>query len=569
MNIVRYTIGLSLFLLLTLQSFAQTQTVGTFINGENAMEGYTLIFPFNGKDIYLINNCGQKVHEWNTASPTLVAYLQPNGDLIKAGMDLTPAFGNPGVHGIIERYNWNGTKTWSYEMSNDSLVLHHDIEVMPSGNILVNAWRKIDAIQKQLLGRDTNLMSRDDALWDEVIFELKPRGTKDADIVWQWRASQHLIQDFDQNLPNYGTVSDHPELININYATMGSGVSMDWLHFNSIKYNETLDQIMLSCLTFSEIFIIDHSSNTIESGGHIGGDAGKGGDLIYRWGNPAAYNKGTSANKKSFGQHDPNWIKYGDYAGDIIFFNNGQGRNYSSADILELPWNGTNYSLESTGTYGPADPVYSYTKEVKTDFFSPVMSNTEILPNGNLFVCEATKGKFTEYDMANEVIVWEYVNPVTDFTVAKQGEELSGRTFRSYKYPADFDAFNGKSLTPGLPLETDPWPSDCNGIDTTTVQDTTTEDTTTHGGAWVQTVYNDAVSIYPNPTNGLVNIKAWNNIDGLRITDITGKVIATYERLFATETSQFDLSEAADGIYLITYKSNDYTKTQRVVLTRN
>ncbi|MEY2923830.1 MAG: hypothetical protein RLZZ337_370 [Bacteroidota bacterium] len=574
MKIAHYTIGLCFFLA-SLSSFSQVQTVGTFINEENAMDGYTLVFPFNSKDIFLINNCGQKVHEWKTATPTLVAYLQPNGDIIKAGMDLTPAFGNPGVHGIVERYNWNGTKVWSHKISNDSMVLHHDIEVLPNGNILVNAWKKMDPIQKHLLGRDTSLMSNKDELWDEVIMELAPRGTKDADVVWQWRASEHLIQDFDSNLDNYGTISEHPELLNINFAATGSGVSMDWLHFNSITYNENLDQILLSCLTFNEIFIIDHSANNSEVSGHFGGISGKGGDILYRYGNPAAYNKGTLSDKKSFGQHDPNWIKYGDYAGNIIFFNNGSTRGYSSIDIIELPWDGNNYATESNGVFGPTSPVYSYTKDIKSSFFSPVMSNTEILPNGNIFACEATKGKLTEYDITNGEIVWEYVNPVSDVKVAKQGEEYSGRTFRTFKYDSDYAAFTNRSLTPGLPLEQDPWPSDCNGIDTTTKQDTTKQDTTkqdtthTGGGAWVNNATNQVISVYPNPSNGSINITASATVEDIKVYDIAGKLVARQERLYANETARFDLINCANGLYFVSFVNDGFTHTHRLILNND
>ena len=35
-------------------------------------------------------------------------------------------------------------------------------------------------------------------------------------IVWQWRAWDHLIQDYDPSKPDYGVVADHPEKIDIN-----------------------------------------------------------------------------------------------------------------------------------------------------------------------------------------------------------------------------------------------------------------------------------------------------------------------------------------------------------------
>ena len=59
----------------------------------------------------------------------------------------------------------------------------------------------------------------------------------------------------------------------------------------------TLDQIVLSNHNLSEIWIIDHSTTTLEAASHSGGNSGKGGDLLYRWGNPQAYDQGTGADQ--------------------------------------------------------------------------------------------------------------------------------------------------------------------------------------------------------------------------------------------------------------------------------
>ena len=63
-------------------------------------------------------------------------------------------------------------------------------------------------------------------------------------------------------------------------------------------------QIMLSVFEFSELWVIDHSTKTAEAAIHEGGRSGKGGDLLYRWGNPRAYRAGTVKDQKLFGQHN-------------------------------------------------------------------------------------------------------------------------------------------------------------------------------------------------------------------------------------------------------------------------
>ena len=103
---------------------------------------------------------------------------------------------------------------------------------------------------------------------------------------------------------------------------------------NAIDYNPDLDQIALSVRGNSEVWIIDHSTTTAEAAGHSGGKRGKGGDLLYRWGNPLTYRAGTASDQRYFQQHDVEWVRPGyPGAGNLTCYNNGLGRgNYSTVD---------------------------------------------------------------------------------------------------------------------------------------------------------------------------------------------------------------------------------------------
>ena len=103
-----------------------------------------------------------------------------------------------------------------------------------------------------------------------------------------------------------------------------SGINPDWTHVNAVAYNADLDQIVVSVHDFSEIWIIDHSTTTAEAAGHTGGSSGKGGDLLYRWGNPRVHRAGTVADQRLFAQHNAHWIPRGlPGEGHLLVFNNG------------------------------------------------------------------------------------------------------------------------------------------------------------------------------------------------------------------------------------------------------
>ena len=98
--------------------------------------------------------------------------------------------------------------------------------------------------------------------------------------------------------------------------------------------------IVISNHNHDEIWIIDHSTTIAEAASHSGGKYGKGGDFLYRWGNPEAYNNGGSKDQKLFKQHSVHWIPKGyKDEGDIMIFNNGTGRDssYSCIDIITPP----------------------------------------------------------------------------------------------------------------------------------------------------------------------------------------------------------------------------------------
>jgi hypothetical protein len=194
-----------------------------------------------------------------------------------------------------------------------------------------------------------------------------------------------------------------------------AGFLPDWTHCNSVAYNAKLDQVMVSCREFSEIWIIDHSTTSAEAASHRGGHHGKGGDLLYRWGNPQTYRAGTSKDQRLFNQHDASWIPDGlPGAGHMLVFNNGSRRpdgNYSSADEIVPPVdeNG-HYERKSGAAFGPKAAAWSYSAPDQEQFFAPFMGGAQRLENGDTLMSTGFGGVVFEVTPQKK-IVWRYINP--------------------------------------------------------------------------------------------------------------------------------------------------------------
>ena len=460
---------------------AQTQTVGVFTNTENSFDGYTLYAPIPGFDTFLINNCGEVVNQWTSDFRIgLSAYLLEDGSLLRTGQLPSYAehpFSGGGTGGKVERWSWDGELMWFIDWADDEHHHHHDIEMLPNGNILLISWEGHSYEEALEMGKNTNQVGN--PVWCCQIVEIEPTGSEGGNVVWSWSAWDHMVQDTDPNKPNYGVISDHPRKFNINYTNgngpnQGAGNS-DWMHCNSVDYNSELDQIMISSAKFCEYWIIDHALTTEEA-------ATEAGDLLYRWGNPEAYDRGTSADQKLFHQHDAHWMD-----GGIMLYNNGKNRpegDYSTVEVFELPQMADGvYPINPGQSFMPTSNSWQYPQEFDPEFYSQNISGASRLPNGNTLICEGGSGHLFEV-RPDEEVVWSYISPITSYGPTTQGADPGNTSvFRTYKYAPDYPAFVGRDMTPGEVIELNPWDWGC----TTSVIEAATGDTN--------------FNIYPNPSN--------------------------------------------------------------------
>jgi len=425
-----------------------TRTVGLFLNTPKAQPGYTLFAPKHNTVTYLLDNQGRIVNQWQSKyEPGQSVYLLPNGHLLHCCFTRNKGFTRGGEGGRLEEFDWEGNLVWEFEYSNDEHLSHHDIEPLPNGNVLILAVEKKSYDECVAAGFTPRLL-RDRQLFPEHIIEVQPTRPKGGKIVWEWHVWDHLIQDNDRTKANYGKPSEHPGRIDVDCN--GRGAPAFWNHANSIAYNATLDQIVLSARGCNEIWVIDHSTTTKQAAGRTGGRGGKGGDLLYRWGNPAAYGRGSSRERRLFQQHDAQWIPQGyPGAGHIAIFNNGLDRGWSTVvEIAPSVDAQGRYAVEPGQAYGPARPVWTYQAKSPKDFFSSEISGAHRLPNGNTLVCAGVTGELFEVTREGEP-VWRYVNPMVRGGILAQGE-VAGKDHRGHSWNAVFKVHRYAPDYPGL-----------------------------------------------------------------------------------------------------------------------
>jgi hypothetical protein len=441
-------------------------------------DGYTF-FGVRGTT-YLVDMEGRVVHSWPAGTNP---HLLDDGSILDASKDDPSGFG-----GFVQ-VSWSGSTVWSYTEARTNYVPHHDFvrifnPKLGTNTTLYIANKTVSSNQCIAAGCDpANARSYTNAQMDAIV-EVDMAGN----IVWEWWFYDHLVQSFDPSKSNYvSAVSNYPGRLNANIP--GLPVQRDWLHCNSIDYNQSLDQIVINSVR-GEFYIIDHG-NTFIAGNPSGSIAlatGPAGNFLYRFGDPARYDQGsppsiltdwtvsTTGNKQIGGAHHCSWIPAGlPGAGHLLVFNNAQNlfEHTQGSYVFEINAY-LNALTNSSGSYvNPPDAgydtwvsptasgrspklisrqiVWSYASKSSHGMFSHIGSSAQRLPNGNTLVCSDTEGHVIEVTPGGEA-VWEYINPVTSDGILKFKRDnwpMYNSIFRAYRYRASDPPLAGRTLTGG------------------------------------------------------------------------------------------------------------------------
>ncbi|HBF88521.1 MAG TPA: hypothetical protein DDX39_07760 [Bacteroidales bacterium] len=334
---------------------------------------YTFYSPQNTATAYLIDTNGTTFKSWTSlgSNTGYSAYLISGDTIVRSVTNTGNALSGGGLTGKVQKIAWDGTIAWTYTYSSSTYCLHHDICPMPNGNVLMISYDVKSSTQATQAGAS----SASQGIYSEKIIEVKPTGASSGTIVWEWKLWDHLCQEYSSAKDNYiPDVKNAPQLMDINCSS-----GQDRFHMNGIDYNEELDQIVVSMHYPNEVFVIDHSTTTAEAASHVGGNLNKGGDFLYRWGNPSNYDAtGTTIFDVV---HDAHWVssENPNYPNYLCAFNNKGGTSGKSAFTI---WNPSSYELSSS-SYVPSTYNYQYS----SSYSANNMGNSQQLPNGNSLMC--------------------------------------------------------------------------------------------------------------------------------------------------------------------------------------
>jgi outer membrane protein assembly factor BamB len=315
--------------------------------------------------VYLVDLRGKIVHTWRLPYPPGYGYITERGTLFYNGKIPGESFiaMAPFGGGVVLEADWNGRILWEVRNANH----HHDGRLLKNGNVLLMCAAELPMeiaakVKGGMPGTEAN-----GKMWADYLVE----ATKEGQIVWEWRAWDHLDPD------------EYPIPFIQNPRS-------EWTHGNSVA--ELADgNLLVSFRNISTVVKIDRRS----------------GRVVWQLGAPPLS-----------GQHAPVELTNG----NLLMFDNGPTRldqTFPFSRVIEV---------------NPAtkEIVWKYQDANPQSFYSDRISNARRLPNGNTLINEGMFGRFFEVTPAGEV-VWEYVNPYFG-PMQRPAQLQTNNVFRVYRY---------------------------------------------------------------------------------------------------------------------------------------
>ncbi|MEI6750805.1 MAG: aryl-sulfate sulfotransferase, partial [Bacteroidota bacterium] len=186
--------------------------------------GYTM-FGTRGKT-YLIDFEGNEIHTWDIGT---------NPRFTEAGTLLDAVGGNPSNQNTWKELDWNGNTVWQYTESRSNYHGHHDFAKIFNSKLGDSTFIYIankDLTAQQCLDAGCDPSHSYTGAQMDAIVEVDRQGN----VIWEWCFFDHVVQDIDPTKATYGVIANTPGKIDLNIR--GNPVKSDWMHCNSLDYNQ-------------------------------------------------------------------------------------------------------------------------------------------------------------------------------------------------------------------------------------------------------------------------------------------------------------------------------------------
>jgi hypothetical protein len=408
----------------------------TLFEPGKSWSGYTL-FIARETGCALVDMNGNVVHLWKGLHGFPTKPL-PGGQVMGSLGVRSPRYGFMDYMDVVQ-VDWDGNVVWKFDQyeyiedpGQEGMWMarqHHDYqrEGSPVGYYAPGLAPLVEGGNTLILGHKDVKDPRisDKPLLDDVIYEVNWKG----DIIWEWVCSEHFDEmDFSEAARN--ALSRNPTMV------VGKGEVGDWMHMNSISTlgpNRWYDQ-------GDERF---HPDNIIWDGRQtniIAITDKESGRIVWQIGPDYDGSQAVRELGWIIGQHHAHMIPRGlPGEGNILVFDNGGFSGYGSPNPGAPT--GHNNALRDYSRVIEFDPItlkvtwqYSYEeagflpKMNNSDFYSPLISSAQRLPNGNTLITEGSSGRIFEVTTGFE-IVWEYVSPY--YGINKNANFV----YRAYRVP--------------------------------------------------------------------------------------------------------------------------------------
>lgn len=385
-----------------MRSWHDNRPRGVTVRRSEGALGSTLLAPASSKSCYLVDLEGRIEREWTGRSMQGgPAELLPDGRLLRSVFLSGSPIENPSpssIAGGIELFAASGELQWEYSGSSDMPLEPFGLEMLPNGNVLAIARRRLDFGEARALGVIATSNSR--AYPGNVLVEIKPYYPKGGTVVWTWDPSDHFVQDRDAALASYGSVSESPHRIDPNYgkdrseALRSPAHGASWTLIRDVEYDAARDAIWLAVPSHDEIWLLSRPESSLGISG--------------RWGNPKAWKGGPASAQLLFSPSEVRLVPEGlPGGGNLMVASVGfLSASDPKSNIYEL-------SVRRADSPGAMDVAIAWRYESPAaPFPERNVSGVQRLSSGLTLVRNGNSGRIAEIDSSGSV-KWEYFNDLS------------------------------------------------------------------------------------------------------------------------------------------------------------